>query len=388
MDNEKIIPLCEPHLDGNESTYLKECIDSTWVSSSGFFLDQFEKKIEEFTGTKYAIACVNGTSALHISLKLADVEVGNEVLVPTLTFIAPINAVTYCGASPVFFDCDKFHNFDLDSLEKFLKEETYSRDSATYNKSTNKLIRAIILVHVWGNSLDIDRALKLGKDYNISIIEDASESLGSIYHGEKRKFHTGTGGLLGCLSFNGNKIITTGGGGAILTDNADIARRAKYLVSQAKDDPIEYLHNEVGYNYRLTNIQASLGLAQIEKIPEKIQKKREIHSFYKKHIDSDKGRAILEAPSYSLSNQWLNVVQLNSDMHDNWRALFKHLKDRGIETRPVWSLNHKQRALRDYQKYFITKAESVVQYSLCLPSSVGLNENDLLRVCNAVNSYG
>lgn len=387
MENDKYIPLCEPELNGNESIYLKECIDSTWVSSSGTFLDRFEEKITEYTGSKHAIACVSGTSAIHASLKLSGVRGGDEVLIPTLTFIAPINAVLYCNASPVFFDCDQFHNIDTKQLEKFLKEETYFQGSNTYNKATNKIIRAIVVVHVWGNCAHLDKILELGKEYNIEVIEDASESLGSFYEGAKSVIHSGTAGLLGCLSFNGNKIITTGGGGAILTNDDILAKKARYILSQAKDDPIEYIHNEVGYNYRLTNLQASLGLAQIEQLQEKVIKKKKINTFYKNNIDTNKGRSILAGPSNSRSNQWLNVLKLDPDKHKDWRCLFQHLKRNNIDSRPVWFLNHNQKPFKEFQKYSVTRAESEVRYSLCLPSSVGLIEEDLYKICNLINSY-
>jgi dTDP-4-amino-4,6-dideoxygalactose transaminase len=233
------IPLSIPSLNGNEWQYVKECLDTEWVSSSGKYVDLFEKVVADFTGSKYAIACVNGTSALQVSLRLTGVQPDDEVIVPTLTFIASVNAITYNGASPVFMDADKYYNLDSEKTIEFIKNETVFKDGLTYNKISNKRISAIVPVHVWGNACWLDELISICKKRNISIIEDASESLGTVYNaGRYSGKHTGTVGKLGCLSFNGNKIITTGGGGMILTDDEELADKARYLTTQAKDDPV------------------------------------------------------------------------------------------------------------------------------------------------------
>ena len=235
----KYIPLSVPSLQGKEWQYVKECLDTEWVSSAGKYVGLFESKIAEFTGARYAVACVNGTAALQVALKLARVLPGDEVIVPTLTFIAPVNAVSYNGASPLFMDADEYYNIDAEKTIEFINNKTVFKDGFTINKTTKKRITAIVPVHVWGNACWLEDLLPLCEERNITIVEDACESLGTFYEdGDVKRKHTGTIGQLGCLSFNGNKIITTGGGGMILTDDADLADKARYLTTQAKDDPI------------------------------------------------------------------------------------------------------------------------------------------------------
>ena len=239
-----MIPLSVPSLKGNEWKYVKECIETEWVSSAGKYVDLFEQNILEYTGSKYAVACVNGTAAIQVSLRLACVKPGDEVIVPTLTFIAPINAVAYNNATPVFMDADNYYNVDIEKTIEFIKTETVYKKDFTYNKITDKKISAILPVHMWGNACWLDELYELCRERNIVIVEDASESLGTFYNdGKFKSKHTGTIGKLGCISFNGNKIITTGGGGMILTDDEALAEKAKYLTTQAKDDPIRYVHD-------------------------------------------------------------------------------------------------------------------------------------------------
>ncbi|MCK4826699.1 aminotransferase class I/II-fold pyridoxal phosphate-dependent enzyme, partial [bacterium] len=257
----ELIPLSVPSIQGNEWKYIKECLDSEWVSSAGKYVDKFEEEICRYTGAKYAVACVNGTAALHVSLKLVGVQPADEVIVPTLTFIAPVNVVRYLNAEPIFMDADDYYNIDAQKTIQFIKNESEFRNGFTYNKKTGKRISAIIPVHVFGNAVNLEELIPICKKRNIKIIEDATESLGTAY--TKGKFagkHTGTIGDIGCFSFNGNKIITTGGGGMIVTNNPGYAQKARYLTTQAKDDKIHYIHNDIGYNYRLTNIQAALGV--------------------------------------------------------------------------------------------------------------------------------
>ena len=280
------IPLCVPTLKGDEWKYVKECIDTEWVSSAGKYVDLFEQNISEYTGSKYAVACVNGTSAIQVSLRLAGVLPGDEVIVPTLTFIAPINAIAYNNASPVFMDADNFYNLDAGKTISFINNETVFKDGFTYNKSTNVKVAALLPVHVWGNACWLDELTELCRERNIAIVEDASESLGTFYkEGKYKGKHTGTIGKLGCLSFNGNKIITTGGGGMILTDDEKLAEKAKYLTTQAKDDPVRYIHHEIGHNFRLTNVQAALGVAQLEQLSGFLDRKRDIYRQYVESVE-------------------------------------------------------------------------------------------------------
>ena len=368
------IPLSEPSLKGNEWQYVKECLDTEWVSSAGKYVGLFEKKIAEHTNAKYAVACVNGTSALQVSLRLAGVEPGDEVIVPTLTFIAPVNAIAYNGAIPVFMDADQYFNIDVEKTIDFISNKTVFKNESTYNKTTNKKISAIIPVHVWGNAVWMAKLVSLCEERNIAIVEDAAESMGTRYiNGEHSGKHTGTICLLGCLSFNGNKIITTGGGGMILTDDADLAEKAKYLTKQAKDDRLRYIHDEIGYNFRLTNIQAALGVAQLEQLPGFLERKKDIHQEYVETVETIERLTMAKIPDYAENNHWMNLLQINGTTYGtNREGLMARLEKNGIQTRPVWTLNHKQRPYTDCQSYKIKRAEELVKNSLCLPSSTNL----------------
>lgn len=382
------IPLSVPSLKGNEWKYVKECIDTEWVSSAGKYVDLFEQKIAEYTGSKYAIACVNGTAALQVSLRLADVEPGDEVIVPTLTFIAPVNAVAYNGAGPVFMDADQYYNIDSEKTISFIQRETVFKNGYSYNKKTNKRVSAIVPVHVWGNAVCLDELVPLCEERNISVVEDASESLGTFY--KKGKFsgkHTGTIGKLGCLSFNGNKIITTGGGGMILTDDEELAGKARYLTTQAKDDPVRYVHNEIGYNFRLTNIQAALGVAQLEQLPGFIKRKKEIFQHYREMIANINGLSIAAVPDYSDNNHWMNLLNIDINTYgENRKSLMLRLDKNGIQIRPVWMLNHLQKPYRNCKNYNIQKATEFIEKSLCLPSSTNLTDEDIQQLVNQLGS--
>jgi len=381
------IPLSVPSLKGNEWEYVKECLDTDWVSSAGKYVDLFEQNITEYTGSKYAIACVNGTSALQVSLRLAGVQPGDEVIVPTLTFISPINSITYLGATPVFMDADEYYTIDTEKTIEFIKNETVFINGFTYNKNTNNKITAIIPVHIWGNACRLEALIELCNERNICIVEDACESLGTFYNTRKYKGkHTGTIGKLGCLSFNGNKIITTGGGGMILTNDESLAEKTKYLTTQAKDDPIRYVHDEIGYNFRLTNIQAALGVAQLEQLPEILKRKKEIYNFYQSTIENIEGLSLSKVPDYADSNHWLNLLQIDNKVYNEDReVLMKRLEENDIQTRPVWKLNHEQKPYKDCQYYKIEKAEKLVKNSLCLPSSSNLSNENLNKIVSVLN---
>jgi len=373
------IPLSVPSLSGNEWQYVKECLDTEWVSSAGKYVDLFEQKISEYTGAKYAVACVNGTSALQVSLRLAGVQPGDEVIVPTLTFIAPVNAVAYNGASPIFMDADQFYNIDVEKIIQFIQSETLFRDGATWNKTTGKRIAAIVPVHVWGNAIWLDELEPLCKERNIALVEDASESLGTVYNkGTFTRKHTGTVGKLGCLSFNGNKIITTGGGGMILTNDYNLAEKALYLTTQAKDDPARYIHHEIGYNFRLTNIQAALGVAQLEQLPRFLKKKREIFLQYKSALKDVDGLTIADVPDCAENNHWMNILQIDGAAYGEDReSLMQRLEKNGIQSRPVWGLNHLQKPYKKSHAHRVENAEKLMKNSLCLPSSSQLTKDRL-----------
>ena len=381
------IPLHEPVFEGNEWQYVKECLDSGWVSSAGPFVEQFEDSIKAYTGVKYAVACVNGSSALQVALRVAGVGLGHEVIVPTLTFIAPINAVYHNGANPIFMDADEFFNIDVSKVAEFLDLHAELRDDGCWNKSTGRKIVAVMPVHVFGNAVDLESLVDLSRQYHLTLIEDAAEGLGTRYNGGRLAGkHVGTVGKMGCLSFNGNKIITTGGGGMILTNDHALAEKSRYLTTQAKDDPVRYVHNEVGYNSRLTNIQAALGVAQMEQLPEILIRKREIHHQYVNSVDKIEGLSILKGPSYASNNHWLNLVHIDSDLYKkDGEELMRRLEHAGIQARPVWTLNHRQKPFETCQSYNIVNANELVQQSLCLPSSSHLSEHQISKVISALH---
>ena len=380
------ISLHEPKLKGKELKYLTECIKTNWLSQSGKFVDIFEKKIAAFTKAKFAIACINGTSALQLSLHLAGVKKGDEVIAPTITFVAPINAIKYNGANPVFMDCDEFCNINEKKTIEFIKFHTYFKNGFTYNRKTKNKISALVVVHVYGNPANLEKLIPLCKKRNIKIIEDASESLGSKYIcGSLKNKHTGTLGLFGCLSFNLNKIITSGGGGMILTNNKKLAIRAKYLSTQAKDDPIRFIHNSIGYNFRLTNIHAAIGTAQLEILNKILIKKKIVHNEYAKRFIKNKNIELLKNPKYSKSNFWMNVIKINYIKKKKLKKLIKKLLKKNIEVRPVWQCNHLQKPYLKNQKFNINKANKLIEVCLCIPSSYFLNKSQINRISNLIN---
>ena len=383
-----MIPLSVPNFSGNEWKYVKECLDTGWVSSAGKYVDLFEQKIAEYTKARYAIACINGTAALQVSLRLVGVQPGDEVIFPAITFIASVNAATYNGASPVFMDVDEHLNIDFEETIDFIKRETEFRNDHTYNKKTGRRITAMMAVHMYGCACWLDELAPLCEERNICVVEDAAESLGTSYiSGTFSGKHTGTIGKLGCLSFNGNKIITTGGGGMIITDDEDMAEKAKYLTTQAKDDPVRYVHNEIGYNFRLTNVQSALGVAQLEQLQMILERKKEIHQHYTSAIMAIDGLSIAPVPEYAENNYWLNILRIEPDVYGrNQEALMADFQKNGIQTRPVWYPNHLQKPYRDCQVYGKDRAETLVETSLCLPSSSQMTDEDIVRIMDCL--YG
>ncbi len=378
----KKIYLSEPSFTGNERKYLNKCITSGYVSSVGKYVNIFEEKIKNFTRSKYCIACINGTSALQLAVKLAGVNLDDEVIAPTMTFVATINAIKYNNASPVFMDCDEYFNIDHHKVIKFLKKNTYYSKGSTYNKKTKKRIRAIIIAHIWGNLSNIIDLVKLCRKKGIFVIEDAAESMGSIYNHKKK--HTGTIGDIGVISFNGNKLITSGCGGAILTQNKEIADKAKYLSKQAKENTLDYIHDNVGYNFRLSNLNAAVGVAQLEKINIKLKKKKFINRYYKQNI-KNKFFYISNSPDYGKNNFWINILQFDNKKISR-KKLIKKFYDKGIEVRPIWYPIHLLKPFKQYQKFEITKSIKYLKTSICLPSSTNLSNKDLNRIIKVINN--
>jgi len=390
MSKQSFIPLSEPNITGNAWKYVKECLDTGWVSSAGAYVETFEKKLCGFTGAKYAVAVVNGTSGLQVALQLSGVEAGDEVIVPTLTFIAPVNAVRYLGAEPVFMDCDSFMNLDSVKLGEFLKTSCRKSAKGTVNRKTGRLIKAILPVHVFGNPCDMVAIMSIARKYGLKVIEDATESLGSYYTAGKYKGrHTGTIGDFGVYSFNGNKIVTTGSGGMLVTADKKMAEKAKYLTTQAKDDAVRYVHNEVGYNFRMTNIQAALGVSQLEQLPAFIKYKKENYAAYKKALAGVTGLELLGVPADTSPNYWFYSLIINKTTFGLDReALMAALAKAGIQSRPVWHLNHLQKPYKGSQAFKITRAGGFVERVLNIPCSTGLTKAQVACVARAIKAAG
>ena len=364
------VSLHEPRFAGNEWAYLKDCLDSTFVSSVGPYVDRFEADLAAFTGAKHAVAVVNGTAALHIALRLANVRQGDEVLMPALTFVATANAVHYCGAIPHFVDSEeRTLGVDANALRDYLKATTEKQAGQYVNRNTGRVIRALVPMHTFGHPVDINGMLAVARDYNLSLVEDAAESLGSYYQGH----HTGTFGLLGTLSFNGNKTITTGGGGAILTNDVELARKAKHITTTAKiPHRWEFIHDEVGYNYRLPNINAALGCAQLEQLPTFIESKRRLYNDYRIAFDHIDGVRIFGEPDGCQSNYWLQVLLLNETRADEKKTILEATNDAGVMSRPAWTLLHRLEPYRSCPRMTLAGAESLERRLINLPSSAYL----------------
>lgn len=372
-----MVLLSGPNIKGNEWKYVKDCLDTGWVSSVGSYVTDFEKQISKYVGSKYAIATSSGTTALHLSLLLSEVKNNDLVLVTNITFIATLNAIKYVGASPILIDIDENSwQIDLDLLANFLDSKTETRDDVCVLKSTGQRIKAIVPVHVLGNMCDMNKLVSICKKYNISIVEDAAESLGSSFEGK----HSGTFGKLGCFSFNGNKIITSGGGGMIVTDNEDLALRAKHLSTQAKADNFEYYHDAIGYNYRLTNVAAAIGLAQLEQLDNFIEKKHFVKNFY---IDSLNGFGDIKFQTVEKnvnSNWWLFTIKTK-----NQKNLLKSLNENKLQSRPFWIPMNKLPMFKN-ELYISVKdiSDKVYNNSLSIPCSTNISNKELSMVVDCI----
>ena len=361
------VGLHEPSFHGNEWRYLKECLDSTFVSSVGKFVDRFESDLAAFTGARHAIAVVNGTAALHIALQLAGVRAGDEVIAPALSFVATANAIHYCGAIPHFVDSHPTNlGIDPAELRSYLSSIGSLNGGTFQNRSTGRPIRAIVPMHVFGHPADIPSLLAVAQDFNLNLVEDAAESLGSYFEGR----HTGTFGMLGAISFNGNKIITTGGGGAILTDSPELARRAKHITTTAKlPHRWEYVHDEVGYNYRMPNLNAALGCAQLEQLPEMLVAKRGLFERYLGAFSGIDGVAVVSEPKGCRSNYWLQTIRLAREDKDFRDSILIAVSESGYMVRPVWSPLHTLHPYADCPRAPLPVVEALDRTLINLPSS-------------------
>ncbi len=365
--SDAVLPLHEPEFAGNEWEYVKECLDTKWVSSAGRFVDRLEGELASFTKSEHAVAVVNGTAALHIALLLSDVKPGDEVIVPSLTFVATANAIAYCQALPHFVDVST-SNLGLDTvrLSEYLRDIGERRsDGATYNRITGNRIRAIVPMHTFGHPVDMEALLEIGERFNLVIIEDAAESLGSLYKGKA----TGTFGLFGIMSFNGNKIMTTGGGGAILTQNKELAMKAKHLTTTAKlPHQWAFNHDVVGYNYRMPNLNAALGCAQLEQVPDFLYRKRQLANLYSQNLRSVEGISFVEEPEYAASNYWLNAIILEKADIAVRDEVLRLTNEAGILTRPIWTPMHQLQMYRQCPRMDLSVTEQLQNQIINLPS--------------------
>ncbi len=364
------VPLHEPRFQGNEQRYVQDCIESTFVSSVGAYVDRFERELAEYSGARRAVAVVNGTAALQVALQLAGVRAGDEVVVPALTFVATANAVHYLGATPHFADSSEATlGLDPDALRDWLGHTAERTAAGIRNRHTGRPIRAVVPMHTFGHPCDMDGLMAVAHDYGLALVEDAAESLGSRYHGR----HTGTFGLLGALSFNGNKVITTGGGGAILTDDERLADHAKHLTTTAKQPHRwEYVHDEIGYNFRMPNLNAALGCAQLEQLPDFLAAKRHLADRYRETFSGVEGARLVREPEGSESNYWFQTLLLDEGEAQQRDRVLEATNEAGLMTRPAWMLMHQLEPYRGCPRAPVPVAESLAQRIINLPSSAGL----------------
>lgn len=369
--------LSGPNMGGNELKYVTECIETGWVSSVGSYVDQFEKMSAEFAGTKYAVATSSGTTALHICLILAGVGENDMVIAPNITFIATLNAIKYTNATPILIDTDAGNwQMDLTILADFLQNETEQRNGVCYHKATGKRIPIIMPVHVLGNMCDMDKLMQIAQQHNLTIIEDSTEALGSYYKGK----HAGSFGLMGTFSYNGNKIITTGGGGMIVTDDEALAKKAKHLTTQAKSDPFEYMHDAIGYNYRLVNVAAAMGVAQMEQLPGFLQRKQAITDFYKKALTGVGDIVFQEVLPNVQPNNWLPTIFTSKQ-----REVLKALNDSKMQSRPFWvPMNQLPMFKNDLFVNNNDRSDYIYQHCLSIPCSTYITDADLEAVANKI----
>lgn len=382
-----MIPLSIPNISGNEWTYVKDCLDTGWISSVGSYVNLFEEKMAEFTGAKYAVAAMNGTAALHIALKLSGVRQGDLVIVPNITFVASCNAVRYCNADPLLVDIDQdTWQMDLYLLDEYIEKNTYLvtediggvETTRPYCSLTHRRIAAIMPVHVLGNMVDMDRLITLCNKYQLPIIEDSTEALGSLY----KNRHAGTFGQFGTFSFNGNKIISTGGGGMIVTNDEYLAKKAKHITTQAKTDPFEYDHDEIGYNYRLVNILAAVGVAQMEQLPSFLERKKAIDKYYRDHLENE-NLQFQKVHDHVSPNNWLHTMKVKEQ-----RPMIKHLLDNGVQCRPFWVPMHQLRMFKHLP--FITndnKSDTIYKSCISIPSSTNLTDAQVEEVVRVIQAF-
>jgi len=378
-----LVPLAVPTIQGNEWRYIKECLDTNWVSSVGPFVDRFENDIAARVGTRFGIATVNGTAALHVALMLAGVQPDDEVLVSALTFIAPVNAIRYVGAWPIFIDAEPdYWQMDPSGVVDFVEHGCRWHNGALHNRLTGRRVSAVIPVHILGHPVDLDPIIEISRKYNLKVIEDATEGLGATYKGRS----LGSIGDIGCFSFNGNKIITTGGGGMLVTSNEEWARKAKYLTTQAKDDSTEYIHSEIGYNYRLPNLLAAMGCAQLEQLETFVAAKKRIAARYTEGL-SLPGISPMKEALWASSSSWLYTILVDkAAFGTDSRQLMRSLSSKNIQTRPLWQPIHLSKAHRGSDAIRMPVAERLYEQALSLPCTTSLGDEEQNKVIEQVRA--
>ncbi|AFA49203.1 LegC family aminotransferase [Acetobacterium woodii] len=379
--NQKFIPLSVPNLKGKELTYITHAVETEWVSTGGPYVDEFETKVAKYVNSKKAVSCQNGTSGLHIALEICNIHNNDEVIVPTLTFIAAINPVSYVGANPIFMDCDDTLTLDVKKLQLFITQGCTFKDGQLINNQTHRPIKAILVVHVFGNMADMVGIMSLATQYNLKVIEDATEALGTYYtSGKYKNKFAGTIGDVGVYSFNGNKIITTGGGGMIVSDNENYLIKAKHLTTQAKSDTLYYTHDMIGYNYRMTNLQAALGLGQMEQLETFINIKKTNYEKYQYEISMIAGLDLLKFRANTRPNYWFYALYINDIFSMNRDELITYLLSKNIQTRPIWGLISDQKPYQKSQTYQISLAKDYWQHVINLPCSSNLSSSDITYI--------
>ena len=383
----RFVPLSIPNFEGNERKYVDDALDQGWVSTGGAYITELEEKMAEFLQVKKTAAVQSGTSALHLSLIACGVQPGDMVIVPTLTFIAAVNPVRYQFAEPVFMDCDDSLCMDPQKLRRLCENECVTEDGQLKHKATGKTVKAIVVVHVFGNMADMEAIMDIAQEFHLKVIEDATEALGTQYtKGRYAGKFAGTIGDFGAYSFNGNKIITTGGGGAVTAKDPTEVEHLKYLSTQAKDDPHFYIHNEVGYNYRMTNLQAALGVAQMEELPEFIHRKQKNYGLYQQLLQEFSGGTLLSFREGTSSNQWFYSLKLDMEklQGKNMRDVITTLQERGVQTRAIWGLIHEQLPYQDAIAYEMEKAPYYSSCILNIPSSTQITDDDIRFVVEQI----
>ncbi|MBR3149655.1 MAG: LegC family aminotransferase [Eubacterium sp.] len=380
------IPLSIPNFEGNEKKYADDAIQQGWVSTGGAYIDKFEQQLEDFLKVPKVAACQSGTSALHLSLVECGVQPNDAVIVPALTFIAAVNPVKYMFASPVFMDCDDSLCMDPVKLESFCENECTFEDGKLLLKESKQHIKAVVVVHVFGNMADMESIMSIARKYNLKVIEDATEALGTFYtEGKYSGKAAGTIGDFGAFSFNGNKIITTGGGGAVTASDADVASHLKYLSTQAKDDAVFYVHNEVGYNYRMTNVQAAIGVAQMEELEEFISRKQNNYKSYAELFKDCKYAKLIEFRSATSSNCWFYSLLINRGyISASLRDIIAALQQKGIQTRAIWGLINEQKPYQNDIAYKVEKAPLYAESVLNIPSTTQITSDEIEYVAKEI----